>query len=152
AHPGDARDAPADLHLPGRPRVGVVEPGHDGRGAAADAGGPLLRGERGPLAPERGAGRRRPVGRLDPRVGHHLPAARVQLRGGPRGRQPPAPVGPEASRRSGRATRMTGHAGTHPGTVGHEWRGRAGMIGLIVAEASLFGVFVVAYLYYTGKS
>jgi cytochrome c oxidase subunit 3/cytochrome o ubiquinol oxidase subunit 3 len=31
-------------------------------------------------------------------------------------------------------------------------RGRTGMICLIVAEASLFGVFVVAYLYYIGKS
>lgn len=31
-------------------------------------------------------------------------------------------------------------------------RGRVGIIGLIVAEISLFGVFVVAYLYYIGKS
>ena len=47
---------------------------------------------------------------------------------------------------------MSGHAATHAGAVPHEWRGRAGMIGLIVAEASLFGVFVVAYLFYAGKS
>ena len=31
-------------------------------------------------------------------------------------------------------------------------RGRAGVIGLIIAEASLLGVFVVAYLFYVGKS
>ena len=31
-------------------------------------------------------------------------------------------------------------------------RGRVGMIGLIVAEASLFAVFVVAYLYDLGKN
>jgi len=31
-------------------------------------------------------------------------------------------------------------------------RGRAGVIGFIVAEASLFAVFVVAYLYYIDKS
>ena len=31
-------------------------------------------------------------------------------------------------------------------------RGRAGVIGFIVAETSLFGVFVVAYLFYLGKS
>jgi cytochrome c oxidase subunit 3 len=31
-------------------------------------------------------------------------------------------------------------------------RGRVGMICLIIAEASLFAVFVVAYLYYLGKS
>jgi cytochrome c oxidase subunit 3 len=30
--------------------------------------------------------------------------------------------------------------------------GRAGVVGLIVAEASLLGVFVVAYLFYLGKS
>ncbi len=47
---------------------------------------------------------------------------------------------------------MSGHAATHAGAVGHEWRGRAGMIGLIIAEGSLFAVFVVAYLFYTGKS
>jgi cytochrome c oxidase subunit III len=37
-----------------------------------------------------------------------------------------------------------------------EWdlplRGRAGVVGLIIAEASLLGVFVVAYLFYLGKS
>jgi cytochrome c oxidase subunit 3 len=31
-------------------------------------------------------------------------------------------------------------------------RGRVGVVGLIVAEASLFGIFVVAYLFYIGKS
>jgi cytochrome c oxidase subunit 3/cytochrome o ubiquinol oxidase subunit 3 len=40
---------------------------------------------------------------------------------------------------------------THAG-AGHEWKGRVGMIGLIIAEGSLFGVFVVAHLFYTGKS
>ena len=36
--------------------------------------------------------------------------------------------------------------------MSHAWRGRVGMIGLIVAEGSLFSVFVVAYLFYIGKS
>jgi cytochrome c oxidase subunit 3/cytochrome o ubiquinol oxidase subunit 3 len=31
-------------------------------------------------------------------------------------------------------------------------KGRVGIIGLIIAEISLFGVFVVAYLFYIGKS
>ena len=44
------------------------------------------------------------------------------------------------------------HASAHVSVVPHEWRGRAGMIGLILAEASLFAVFVVAYLFYAGKS
>jgi cytochrome c oxidase subunit 3 len=47
---------------------------------------------------------------------------------------------------------MSGHGATYEGAVSHAWRGRAGMIGLIIAEGSLFAVFVVAYLYYTGKS
>jgi cytochrome c oxidase subunit 3 len=36
--------------------------------------------------------------------------------------------------------------------MSHEWRGRVGIISLIFAEISLFGVFVVAYLFYIGKS
>jgi cytochrome c oxidase subunit 3/cytochrome o ubiquinol oxidase subunit 3 len=38
------------------------------------------------------------------------------------------------------------------GELDREWRGRVGMIGLIAAEVSLFAVFVVAYLFYIGKS
>ena len=47
---------------------------------------------------------------------------------------------------------MTSMALTEPAAVSPLWRGRAGIIGLIVAEASLFAVFVVAYLFYLGKS
>jgi cytochrome c oxidase subunit 3/cytochrome o ubiquinol oxidase subunit 3 len=36
--------------------------------------------------------------------------------------------------------------------MSHTARGRVGIIGLIAAEISLFGVFVVAYLFYIGKS
>ena len=39
-----------------------------------------------------------------------------------------------------------------PAGMSHAWRGRVGMIGLIIAEGSLFAVFVVAYLFYIGKS
>ena len=38
------------------------------------------------------------------------------------------------------------------GALGPNWRGRTGMVGLIIAEGSLFSVFVVAYLFYIGKS
>jgi cytochrome c oxidase subunit III len=34
----------------------------------------------------------------------------------------------------------------------HEYRGRVGMWCLILAESAIFTIFVVAYLYYTGKS
>jgi cytochrome c oxidase subunit 3 len=36
--------------------------------------------------------------------------------------------------------------------LSHELRGRAGMWCLIVAESAIFSIFVVAYLYYAGKS
>src|SRR5713226_7584363 len=41
---------------------------------------------------------------------------------------------------------------TEPDALNPAWRGRVGMIGLIIAETSLFAVFVVAYLFYMGKS
>ena len=37
-------------------------------------------------------------------------------------------------------------------TPPQDLKGRVGIIGLIIAEISLFGVFVVAYLFYIGKS
>jgi cytochrome c oxidase subunit 3/cytochrome o ubiquinol oxidase subunit 3 len=49
-------------------------------------------------------------------------------------------------------------AGTIPlahGTASEEWvpyHGTVGMLALIVAEIAIFGIFVVAYLYYIGKS
>ena len=36
--------------------------------------------------------------------------------------------------------------------LAHEWRGRVGMWCLIAAESAIFSIFVVAYLYYAGKS
>ena len=47
---------------------------------------------------------------------------------------------------------MTTAAMAEPSGISHAWRGRVGMIGLIIAEGSLFSVFVVAYLFYIGKS
>src|SRR5262245_56413726 len=47
---------------------------------------------------------------------------------------------------------MTARTVAASDAVSPEWRGRVGMIGLIVAETSLFAVFVVAYLFYIGKS
>src|SRR5499433_2895589 len=39
-----------------------------------------------------------------------------------------------------------------PSAIDPAWRGRVGIVGLIVTESSLFAVFVVAYLAYIGKS
>ena len=47
---------------------------------------------------------------------------------------------------------MSTAAMAEPAGMSHAWRGRVGMIGLIIAEGSLFSVFVVAYLFYIGKS
>jgi cytochrome c oxidase subunit III len=47
---------------------------------------------------------------------------------------------------------MTSIVKTESMALDPAWRGRVGVIGLIVAEASLFAVFVVAYLFYLGKS
>jgi cytochrome c oxidase subunit 3 len=49
-------------------------------------------------------------------------------------------------------TSMIPVARTEATALDPAWRGRVGMIGLIVAETSLFSVFVVAYLFYIGKS
>ena len=70
------------------------------------------------LAAPRATGRRRPVGRLDARVGDDLAAAGLQLRDDPGGHEPPAAVGPEASGRPGRTARMSAHAATHAGGRG----------------------------------
>jgi cytochrome c oxidase subunit III len=39
-----------------------------------------------------------------------------------------------------------------PSPLSHEWRGPVGMWCLIAAESAIFSIFVVAYLYYIGKS
>jgi cytochrome c oxidase subunit III len=40
----------------------------------------------------------------------------------------------------------------HEMPLSAEWRGRVGMLCLILAESTIFSIFVVAYLYYAGKS
>jgi len=48
---------------------------------------------------------------------------------------------------------MLSAALTHPESpLSHEWRGSVGMWCLIAAEAAIFSIFVVAYLFYAGKS
>ena len=40
----------------------------------------------------------------------------------------------------------------HEAPLSHEWRGPVGMWCLIAAESAIFIIFVIAYLYYVGKS
>jgi cytochrome c oxidase subunit 3/cytochrome o ubiquinol oxidase subunit 3 len=42
--------------------------------------------------------------------------------------------------------------GRHESPLSHEWRGPVGMWCLIAAESAMFTIFVVAYLFYVGKS
>src|SRR5262249_13420288 len=99
-------------------------------------------------------------------MGNDLAAAGIQLCGAPRSSQPAAAVGPEASRRSGlevrigRLTRrnvrmINERAMTIPG-MPMEWRlpspRKIAVACLILTESAMFSIFVVAYLFYIGKS
>src|SRR5262245_28814524 len=72
---------------------------------------------------------------------------RLQLRRAADRHQPPAPVGSETPGRSGPEVRMT----TLTPSMS-ERRGNVGVLCLITAEAAIFTIFVVGYLYYIGKS
>src|SRR4029077_4868248 len=80
---------------------------------------------------------------------------RVQLRQGPGRAEPPPAVGLQASRRSRLEVRMSVRADAWPRPP-ETWplpsRGPVGMACLILAEAAIFTIFVVAYLFYLGKS
>ncbi len=76
-----------------------------------------------------------------------------------RGPQPPSAVGLETSGRSRLEIRIGEPMAASTITLSqadmplsHEWRGRVGMWCLIAAESAIFSIFVVAYLYYAGKS
>ena len=75
--------AAAHLYLSGRTGLGAVERAVDNRGG--DPGGVVCRVpvECGRVATPREGGRRRPVERLDARVGYHLAPGAVQLRDDP---------------------------------------------------------------------
>src|SRR5215471_10441109 len=102
------------------------------------------------------------MGCMDSRVVYDVAAARVQLRDRAGGVQPASAVGPETPGRPGLGVRMTpasatiaGRAATPPAppaTWSLPEKGRVGMACLILTESSFFAIFVVAYLFYIGKS
>ncbi len=99
----------------------------------------------------------RSVGRLDARVGRDFASAVLQLREASGRPQPPSPLGLQAPGRSGLEVRMSAPIRTAAIPLPPErWelpeRGPVGMICLIIAEAAIFLIFVVAYLFYLGKS
>ncbi len=102
----------------------------------------------------------RSLGRVDARVVHEFAPARIQLRQDSRCQKPASTLGHQASGRSGlevridRRTRLSSAAITRP-SIEPEWvlpsRGRVGMFSLIAAEAAIFTIFVVAYIFYIGQ-
>src|SRR5229473_5158953 len=91
-----------------------------------------------PFVSRRDARGKRSMGRVDARVVNDLAAARIQLRRASGRQEPPAALGSQASGRSRLEIRVSS--------------GRVGMYCLIAAEAAMFTIFVVAYLFYAGKS
>src|SRR5262249_22038754 len=99
----------------------------------------------------RKARRRRPVGRVDARMVDVLAATRIQLRDHSDSSEPAAAVGSQAPRRSRLGARMR-RIQAVPQTWVLPSRDRVGVACLIVAETFVFLIFVVAYLFYLGKS
>src|SRR5207249_700924 len=98
------------------------------------------------------------MGRLDAGMVHHLAATRIQFRGAAGSQEPAAPVGSQASHRPGLEIRMSSAAATMslpdasaPSPAAPS-KGTVGMICLIIAESAIFTIFIVAYLFYLGKS
>src|SRR5258705_12522607 len=99
-------------------------------------------------------------------MGHDFASACVQLREHTRGPQPAPAVGSEASGRSGLEIRskwlqgelmqMINEALLRPNLAATEWKlpssRKVAVVCLILTETCLFSIFVVAYLFYLGKS
>src|SRR4029453_10741800 len=153
ARPRSAGDATPHLHLRGRPGLGGLERGGHGRRRHPGRGNRDLRRQPAPGGPQGTEGGERSLGCLDPGVVHHLASARIQLRNAAGGPEPPTAVGSEAPRGSRREVRMTPPPGTleiEPTTLPS--KGKVGMLTLIAAESAIFVIFVIAYLFYLGKS
>src|ERR1700733_14067900 len=89
-------------------------------------------------------------------MGDFFAAAGVQLRHRASSAQPAPAVGFEASRRSGLEVRAMTTLPLAPLPEEQSWqlpsRGRVGMLSLIIGESAIFTIFVVAYVFYIGKS
>jgi cbb3-type cytochrome oxidase subunit 1 len=93
-----AGDAPPDLHLPRRSGMGILESAFHPRGTRSGAELPDLYLEHAHFAEARGSGRRRPLGRLDARVGDDVAASRLQLCDDSHSQEPAATLGLETPR------------------------------------------------------
>src|ERR1700730_3737167 len=93
---------------------------------------------------------------MDSRVDYDIAAARVQLRNRAGRPQPPSTLGSETSRRSGLEVRTMSTLSIAQLPQAQPWqlpsRGRVAMTALIIGESAIFTIFVVAYIFYIGKS
>src|SRR5581483_6587843 len=115
AHRRPARDAAAAVHLPGRPRLDVLQPRGNDRRLPYRRRDPATAREPRLQLPERCRRGVRPLARADARVGHHLASARVQLPGRPEGHERIRELGPRgrpaAARRGSVRARARARAG-----------------------------------------
>src|SRR5262249_3095152 len=96
-------------------------------------------------------------------MGHHVAAAGIQLRDRARRAQRPPALGLETPRRPGLEVRVNGRTLTMTNAdalnlpaESAEWklpsRRKVAIACLILSETAMFTIFVVAYMYYIGKS
>src|SRR6267142_1881426 len=145
-----AGNAPAHLYLRAGTGLGHLELPHHRRRGLPGRGRAGLRIQPGPVLLPRTTRGDRPVGRVDAGVVHDFSPSRVQLRVGAGGEEPPPALGSQAPRGSRLEIRMS-TATANPGWVLPS-RGRVGMFSLFASEAAIFVIFIVAYLFYAGKS
>src|SRR2546421_4747539 len=145
-----ARDAPAHLYLRAGTGLGHLELPHHRRRRLPGRRRARVRLQPGPVVRPRTTRGERPLGRMDAGVVHDFAPSRVQLRDGPGGEEPAPAVGPQASRGSRLEIRMS-TASANPDWVLPD-RGRVGMFSLFASESAIFVIFIVAYLFYAGKS
>src|SRR5467141_2913005 len=145
-----ARDAPAHLYLRAGTGLGHVELPHHRRRRLPGRRRARVRLQPGPFVRPRTTRGERPLGRVDSRVVHDFAPSRVQLRDGPGGEEPAPALGPQASRGSRLEIRMSTATGNPDWVLPS--RGRVGMFSLFASESAIFVIFIVAYLFYAGKS
>src|SRR6267143_1189039 len=145
-----ARDAPAHLYVRAGTGLGHLElPHHRGRRLPGRRRA-RVRLQPGPVVRPRTTRGERPLGRVDAGVVHDVAPSRIQLRVCAGGEEPPPAVGPQASRGSRLEIRMSTATGNPDWVL--PYRGRVGMFSLFASESAIFVIFIVAYIFYAGKS
>ena len=160
AHSRVAGHAAENLYLRTRPRLGHLESDRHRRSCVSGVGHSGLRLQPGVVVLPRQDCRERSMGRVDSGMVHQFAAAGLQLRRDPNGSEAAARCGISSirtirtgntNRRNCRECHVDDRIRRH-----QRWvlpaRGPVAMFCLIAAESAIFTIFVVAYLFYIGKS